>query len=340
MRVVVTGASGNVGTSLLESLGREPVVDSVLGLARRAPTIDLPKVQWASADVTDADLAPLFARADALVHLAWTIQPARQPDLLHAVNVVGTRRVLAAALAARVPTVVCASSVGTYSPGSKSSGVPESWPTDGIPTSFYSRHKSDVERQLDRFEADHPELRVVRLRPALTFKRAAATGVHRLFLGPLVRPWLVDRRFVPVVPRHSRLVFQAVHTDDVAEAYRLALLGDVRGAFNIAADPVLGPEELGQLLGARPIPVSTTLLRLGADLAWRSRLVPTPPGWVDLALAAPIMGTARASRELGWKPRVTGSDALVELLAGIRERAAYPTPPLARGVPVPGSSSA
>src|SRR5829696_10238292 len=116
VRVAVTGASGNVGTSLLESLGREPVIDSVLGLARRAPTIDLPKVQWASAAVTAADLAPLLDGADALVHLAWTIQPARRPDLLHAVNVVGTRRVLAAALGARVPRVVYASSVGAYSP--------------------------------------------------------------------------------------------------------------------------------------------------------------------------------------------------------------------------------
>jgi len=74
-----------------------------------------------------------------------------------------------------------------------------------------------------------------------------------------VRVALVKR--LPCVPRHSRLVFQAVHTDDVAESYRFALLADVRGALNIAADPVFDPEELGQLLGARPIPVSTTLLR-------------------------------------------------------------------------------
>ena len=93
VRVVVTGASGNVGTSLLESLGREPVVDSVLGLARRAPTIDLPKVQWASADVTDADLAPLFARADALVELLDGIRERAEyptPPLTRGVPVPGS----------------------------------------------------------------------------------------------------------------------------------------------------------------------------------------------------------------------------------------------------------
>jgi len=36
VRVVITGATGNVGTSLVEALGPEPEVDSVLGSARRA----------------------------------------------------------------------------------------------------------------------------------------------------------------------------------------------------------------------------------------------------------------------------------------------------------------
>lgn len=93
VRVVITGATGNVGTSLVEALGPEPEVDSVLGIARRAPSIDLPKVESASADITEADLVPLFAGADALVHLGWVIQSARRPDVLHAVNVGGTGRV-------------------------------------------------------------------------------------------------------------------------------------------------------------------------------------------------------------------------------------------------------
>ena len=62
----------------------------------------------------------------------------------------------------------------------------ESWPTTGIQTSFYSRHKAEVERLLDRFEGEHPGVRVVRLRPGLIFKREAASGIRRLFAGPLL----------------------------------------------------------------------------------------------------------------------------------------------------------
>ena len=51
MRVVVTGASGNVGTSVLEALGREPEVKEIVGIARRVPEVSYPKVEWAGADV-------------------------------------------------------------------------------------------------------------------------------------------------------------------------------------------------------------------------------------------------------------------------------------------------
>jgi UDP-glucose 4-epimerase len=38
--------------------------------------------------------------------------------------------------------------------------VDEHWPVEGTPTSFYARHKAEVERRLDRFEQDHPDRRV------------------------------------------------------------------------------------------------------------------------------------------------------------------------------------
>jgi uncharacterized protein YbjT (DUF2867 family) len=57
MRVVVTGATGNVGTSVLAALAGEPAVDSIVGLARRRPAVVWPKVEWRVADVTSDDLA-------------------------------------------------------------------------------------------------------------------------------------------------------------------------------------------------------------------------------------------------------------------------------------------
>jgi nucleoside-diphosphate-sugar epimerase len=331
MRVVVIGATGNAGTSVLEALAREDRVDEVVGVARRAPQARFQKVTWRKADISDpnTDLADLMRGAGCVVHLAWLIQPSRDESVTHATNVEGSQRVFDAVAAAGVPALVYASSVGAYAPGPKDRAVDESWPTTGIQSSFYSRHKAAVERILDSFEAAHPDVRVVRLRPGLIFKRAAATGIRRLFAGPFLPSPLVRPELIKIIPSHPRLVFQAVHSLDVGEAYRLAIVrDDARGAYNVAADPVLDSAELARTLDARPIPVPAKLLRAGADVTWRLRLQPTSPGWVDMGLGVPVMDTTRARTELGWTPRYTATEALLELIGGMHDGAGEDTPPL------------
>jgi UDP-glucose 4-epimerase len=328
-RVVVVGATGNVGTSVLDSFAREPAVDSVLGIARRLPGLQVPKTEWAEADISSSELVPLLRGADVVIHLAWLIQPGRDPETLRATNVEGSARLFEAVAAAGVRALVYASSVGAYSPGPKDRRVDESWPTDGIESSFYARHKAEVERLLDRFEREQSPVRVVRLRPALIFKREAASGIRRLFAGPFLPSPLVRRELIPLVPRTERLCFQAVHSDDVGDAYRRAALSEVQGAFNIAAEPVLDTEALSRLLAARPLQVHPGLLRAGAALSYRLHLQPSEPGWLDMGLAVPLMDTTRARSELGWNPSHGADDALSELLAGIRDRAGIDTPPLA-----------
>jgi UDP-glucose 4-epimerase len=330
MRVVVVGASGNVGTSVLTALGADPQVESVLGLARRGPGYPFPKVEWRQADISSSDLRPHFERAHAVIHLAWLIQPSRDLETIRATNVHGSARLFRAVADAEVPALVYASSVGAYSPGPKDRLVDESWPTGGIGSSFYSRHKSEVEAMLDAFEGDNPSVRVVRLRPGLIFKREAASEIRRLFAGPFLPSPLLRRELIPIVPNVDRLRFQAVHSLDVGKAYRLAALGEARGAFNIAADPILDPQELGRALGARPVPLPGGVLRAGAAITWRLRLQPSEPGWVDMALGVPLMDTTRARQELGWEPRHGSVEALLELIDGLRSGSGIDTPPLAR----------
>jgi UDP-glucose 4-epimerase len=328
MRVVVIGASGNIGTSVLHALEADGEVASVLAVARRAATSRAGKVQWRERNVTRDDLRGDFEGADAVICLSWLIQPARDLERLRATNVDGSRRVFEAAAEAGVPALLYSSSVGAYAPGPKDSAVDESWPVTGIPSSWYSAHKAEVERVLDGIEARHRAMRVVRMRPALVFKRDAASEIRRLFAGPLLPTPLLRRALIPVVPKSHRLRFQAVHSLDVGEAFRLALHSDARGAFNLAADPVLDGDELGHVLDARPLRVHPGLLRAAADVTFKLRLQPSPPGWIDLALGVPIMSSVRARNALGWSPRHSSSEALVELLDGMREGAGADTPTL------------
>ena len=197
MRVAVTGATGNVGTSVVTALAADPAVEEIVGLARRVPRWRPPRTRWVQADVVTSELEPHFVGVDAVIHLAWLIQPSRDEAALLAVNVNGSRRVFEAAARAGAGALVHASSIGVYSPGPKDRRVNESWPREGIPTSFYSRHKAEAERVLDRFE---DELRVVRLRPALIFKREAAPEIRRLFAGPLLPGKLLHPKLIPILP--------------------------------------------------------------------------------------------------------------------------------------------
>lgn len=328
MKVVVTGATGNVGTSVLRALAADAAVDEVVGIARRAPDDPLPRARFVAADVATDELASIFAGADAVIHLAWLIQPGRDEGLTHQVNVEGSRRVFAAVVAAGVPSLIYASSVGAYSAGPKDRRVDESWPTEGIASSFYSRQKAEVERELDLLAVQRPSLRIVRLRPGLIFQRSAATEIRRLFVGPLLPGRLLQARLAPVSPAIPGLRVQAVHSDDVADAYRRAVVSDVSGAFNIAAEPVIGAEEIAALLGARPLPVPASVARGLASASFHLRLQPSEPGWLDMALGVPLMSTERATAELGWVPRRTATAALAELMTGMRESADGPTPPL------------
>ena len=328
MRVVVLGATGNVGTSVLRSLAAEEKVESVLGLARRVPNLAMPKVEWASVDVAEDDLVAHFRGADAVVSLSWLIQPARDLTRLWMVNVEGNSRIMRAVVEAGVPALLYNSSVGVYSPGPKDRAVDEGWTRNGVSTSYYARHKAEVERRLDRFEAENPDVRVVRMRPGLVFKKEAAQGIRRLFAGPFLPNILARPELINLIPEVEGLRSQVVHSYDVGEAFRLALLGAARGAFNLAAEPVLDAQEIGRILDARPFSFSARALRSGANLVWRLRLQPVPPDWVDLSLNVPVMDTTRARDELGWTPQYTADDALIDLLAGLSEGAGLDTPPL------------
>lgn len=328
MRAVVVGATGNLGTSVLRSLADEEKVDSILGLARRTPSLAMPKVEWASADVTNDDLVSHFDGADAVILLSWLIQPSHDLNKLWMTNVEGSSRVMRAVKEAGVPALLYASSVGVYSPGPKDEAVDESWARGGIPTSYYGRHKAEVERRLDRFEQDAPDVRVVRMRPGLVFKKEAATGVRRLFGGPLVPGFLARPSLINFIPDIQNLRSQVVHSYDVGEAFRLALTKDVEGAFNLAAEPILDAKEIGRILGARTVPVSARAARAVADISWKLHLQPVSAGWLDLSRQVPIMDTKRAREELGWTPQYSAGDALLDLLKGLRTGAGLDTPPL------------
>ena len=329
MRIVITGASGNVGSALLRRLAADGGHELV-GVARRPPEGDtsFAGVEWVAADLTLDDPAALLAAcagADAVVHLAWGFQPSHREDHLRELGVGGTRRVIEAVVAAGVPHLVHMSSVGAYSPKRDDSPVDEAWPTGGVRTSMYSRHKAAAERLLDEME-DESEVVVTRMRPGIIGQRGAASALLRYGLPALVPAGLL--RHVPVLPIDERLVIPMVHADDVADALARAIGARAHGAFNLAADPPVTAQHVADALDARLVHVPSGAVRAAVSASWHARLQPLDPGWIDLGYAVPLLDTTRARTELGWEPVVGGTAVLAEVLGGMQDAASSESPVL------------
>lgn len=333
MRIVIFGGTGNIGTALVRRLAADHDVRAVARRLPQQPEHAASAVEWHRADVAADDLDSVVADADVVVHLAWIFQPTRDPDRTWRTNVVGTERILAAIERAGTPALVYSSSIAAYSPRVDHSPVDEAHPTHGAGVSAYAREKAYVERMLDSFELRNPRTRTVRLRPAFVFQRDAAAEQWRLFIAnPRLRR-LFDTRLLPVVPLPSDLLVQAVHADDLSEAFVAAIEGRAAGAYNVAADDVLEAPDVAALLNARAVRVEARRMRALVGTGWKAHASKAPPELFDTMMSLPVMSTRRARDDLGWRPRTTGADAIGSFLAGTSERDTGPTPVLAEEPP-------
>ena len=239
---------------------------------------------------------------------------------------------LAAAREAAVPHLVHLSSVGTYRAGPTGPDgkqrVAETWPTDGIPTSVYSRQKAAAERLLDRAELDRTGPVITRLRPGLVLQRAAGSSLLRYGAPAFLPSWAPA--LLPVLPLGRSFTVPVVHADDVAAAVLAAVDRRAAGAFNLAAEPPVTGVDIADRLRAWSIDLPPWVIGRAARLAFAARISRIDAGWIDLAYAVPLLDTSRARDVLGWTPHIGAVAALDETLAGVRSAAATGSPALRR----------
>lgn len=333
MKIVVTGATGNVGTALVRALTGAD--DELVGIARRCPPAgrdEDARVRWVPCDIGDPTAFPVLADAcagaDAVVHLAWAVHPRRTDPPMSRTNAVGSARVLRAAAAGGVRQVVCASSAAAYAPGPRWQRADERAPLGGVPGSAYSLAKAYLETQLDEFERREPSIRVARIRPCGIGQGEAAGELADWLLPQWLSRTLIGRRWLPV-PLWKDLRLQLVHADDVAAAVVLILRQRAAGAFNLAAEPVLPAVALADSFGGFRLPCPRRAASALTRAGWRLGLQPLHPGWLTLADQARLVDAERARRALGWSPRHDATAVCAELATAMRTGRRGPSAPLA-----------
>jgi nucleoside-diphosphate-sugar epimerase len=293
-RIVVTGAAGTAGREVVRVLAARGGGVEVRGLDLRSAPHTEP------VDLVTADLADAFAGADAVVHLASVFGPSIEgPEVDDAVEVTLARRVLGAAAEAGCQTVVLASSATVYGPWANNP-VPltEDAPLRPHPELAQAVQLAEVERVAAEWAADHPGVRVVRLR--------AAPIVGEGYAGWLARA--LDA--AGDVPTSDENPAQYLHVSDLAAAVEVALSSQLEGPVNVAPDGWLTPTQRRALDPVPRVRLPEAVALKVAGWRWRLGLAPTAPGILPYARHPWVVANDRLVAA-GWTATVSNEEAYV-----------------------------
>ena len=328
LTVAVTGPTGDIGRSLLRALDRSDEIKTVNAMARRPfdPEAEgLRKTRYRQGDVLDRDSVDrLVADADVVVHLAFLIVGGLAET--ERINLEGSRNVFEATVAANAKRLVYASSVAAYGfHADNPEWLTEDVPPRGTDRHYYSRQKAKLEGVLDEIAGGTGTAAYV-FRPCIVAGEDAlallenipyiqlsdkmpAPVVRALELLPILKPVLPD----PGVP------FQLVHHDDVATALRAAVIGrGTPGVSNLAGPGELTMSDLASALHWYSVPMPELAIGATAELVARLPFVPAEAQWIEAVRTPVLMDTAKARRELRWRPQHDALKTLQQMVDAAR----------------------
>lgn len=293
--ILITGAGGNLGSSLTQALARRDDVKVIATDIRQpaAPSGVISKV----VDVRDEGLADLLTeyKVDAVVHLAAILSPPKgaSRDFLHEVEVGGTQNVLDCCLKAGVKRFVYTSSGAAYGYSKANASLLfEDAPLRGSESFPYSWHKRLVEDLLASYREEHPEL------DQLVFRVSTILGpkVHSPITAMFERPLVLGLR-------GADTPFCFAWDEDVVQCLIEGSLGDQTGTYNLTGDGVMTLREVAAALGRHYVALPERLLRKGISVAHDRGWTDNTPDQIEFLRHRPVLANTALKEEFGYWPR-------------------------------------
>ncbi len=307
-RVLITGAAGYLGSTLVAELARraagsgDPGCIVATDVREVPPERRLPNVEYAAMDIRDPALAELLRRhaIGVLVHLAAIVTPGAKSNraLEYSVDVLGTKNVLEACVAAGAGKVVVTSSGAAYGyHADNPEWLTEDDPVRGNEAFAYSHHKRLVEEMLADYRRDHPQLKQVVFRVGTILGETTRNQITALFDRPRL-----------IALRGSRSPFVFIWDRDVVGAIEHAIFSATEGIFNVAGDGALSIQEIAERLGKRCLTIPPGLLRAALAVAHPLGLSRYGPEQVDFLRYRPVLDNRRLKEQFGYVPKLTSAE--------------------------------
>ena len=301
-RIFLTGASGYLGSLLLERLAELPEVEGITGIALSTPRAPLPsKVKFLQMDMRSPDLAAVMAGHDVVVHTACVVLwPAKMSvQERDDINLNGVRNVARAAIANKITRFIHTSSMAAYDPvlAVGKSDVTEDFPIGKGDSSYYYWNAKAMAEQALKETLNGSSMVLTFLRPIY-------------IIGPRNRANARSYRnnatnFPGQNPRR-----QFIHEEDVAAAFIHALRTDLPGAFNVVPDDFIRMREVWKIVGAKFVPTAPLWLARGiTGIRWRYFGSLIHPSWVQDMLVD-FTGSNAKLKDTGWRPQFGSEHAL------------------------------
>ena len=311
MRVLITGADGFLGRTLVQALASSGEAGCIVAQDVREVPAErrLPSVTYERHDVREAGLTEALRRhaIDTVVHLASIVTPGRgsSRELEYAVDVLGSRNVLDACVAAGVGHLLVSSSGAAYGyHADNPAWITEDQPVRGNEAFAYSHHKKLVELMLAEARVQHPALRQTVFRIGTILGERVDNQITALF---------EKRRLLAIRGSDSPFVF--VWDEDVCGAFLHALRSGRGGLYNLAGDGALPLREIAARLHKPVLDLPAGLLRTALSIGSRLGLTRYGPEQLDFLRYRPVLLNTRLKQDLGYVPAKTSAQAFEAFVA-------------------------
>ncbi|MHB8513742.1 MAG: NAD-dependent epimerase/dehydratase family protein [Actinomycetota bacterium] len=299
----ITGISGYLGQQVLARLDSDSRVDKIIGFDVVAPKHSSTKLEFYQLDIRDARLVKMLTGVDALVHLAFVVDPIRDEEKMRSINIEGTENVIDAAARAPVTSLVFPSTAGIYGAHADNDlPLTESSPMRPNADIPYAMHAMLAESIVKSLRASNVNIPVTVLRMATVMGAHAENFFCRMFESP---------RLV-FIKGHSPPL-QVIHESDAARAIVEACFARWDEDLNCAADGWMEQDEMVALTGKRIVEIPEALAFSLAERAWKMRLTSAPASELSF-LMHPLVLDSSKIRSLGWRPRYSNREALIEMI--------------------------